>query len=88
MLNVRNIIWTQENYMGWINVTNNLYDESSSNIYIFIFLDLSTASKDLTTPSFMKQYLLLTHKITMTWLSWLTGNFPITFLGLHPLLDH
>lgn len=33
--------------MECINVTNNLYDEYNGNIYIFIFLDLSAALKDL-----------------------------------------
>ena len=44
--------------MECTNVINNLYDESNGNIYIFIFLDLSAAFKDLilTITSFVKQH--------------------------------
>lgn len=90
VLNVKNMLWTQEKYMGWINVTSNLTDKPGGNISIFIFLDLSAGSKDLTTPSVLKLFSSPDfHTLTMTWFSCHSlATFQSVFLGLHPLLDH
>ena len=81
------MIGAQENYLEWINVIKNLDDKSEGNIHILIFLT-SQQHVSFNQSLFHETSSSDFQKIIITWFSWLTGYFPINFLGLHLLLDH